>query len=88
MMQQPNSGCSLPKNTHKFDHCGRGIVTLEPLQGDDAQLPLVLVPESLYLTASAADGLLSPALQDADRPPLRDSLNAGLSVAALLAHQR
>lgn len=69
--------------------CGaRGIVTREAIAGEDAQLPLVLVPEELYMTAAVADRLLSPALQRAGRPPLRDTLNAGLALAALLADQR
>lgn len=66
----------------------RGIVTREAIAGEDAQLPLVLVPEELYMTAAVADRLLSPALQRAGRPPLQETLNAGLGLAALLADQR
>lgn len=60
----------------------------QAIEGDDAQLPLVLVPEQLYLTAAAADRIMSPALQRAGLAPVRESLNAGLALAALLAHQR
>jgi hypothetical protein len=69
--------------------CGsRGIVSRAAISEEDAQLPLVLVPEQLYLTAAVADRLLSPALQRAGRPPVRDSLNPGLALAALLASQK
>ncbi len=69
-------------------HPCRGIVAREAITGEDAQLPLVLVPEALYLTAAAADRELSPALIAAGRPPLQDTLNAGLCLAALMAQQR
>ena len=66
----------------------RGIVTRAAISDDEAQLPLVLVPEQLYLTAAVADRLLSPALERAGRPRVRDSLNPGLALAALLASQK
>jgi hypothetical protein len=66
----------------------RGIVARAAISEEDAQLPLVLVPEQLYLTAAVADRLLSPALERAGRPPVRDSLNPGLALAALLASQK
>ncbi len=75
-----------------FTPCGisasRGIITREDITGDDAALPLVVVPEQLYLTVAAADAALSPKLVDAGRPRLRETINPGLCVAALLAHQR
>lgn len=90
--QQLNVRSCSPRNDIRLEHDNplrcRGIVAREAIAGEDAQLPLVLVPEQLYLTAAVADRLMSPALQRAGRPPVRDSLNPGLALAALLAHQR
>lgn len=69
--------------------CGsRGICSREAIEGHDATLPLVVVPELLYLTGRSADRLLSPALESLHKPPLRESLSPGMQLAALLAHHR
>jgi len=69
--------------------CGsRGIRTREAIAGEEAALPVVVVPEKLYLTARSADAVLSPALRAAGKAPLHERLNSGMQLAVLLAHQR
>ena len=68
--------------------CGSGIRSREAITGEDAALPLVVVPEALYLTARSAEAVLSPALEAAGKAPLHERLNCGMQLAVLLAHQR
>lgn len=73
---------------HVSDVVCRGIRTREALVGEEAALPVVVVPEKLYLTARSADAVLSPALRAAGKAPLHERLNSGMQLAVLLAHQR
>lgn len=73
---------------HVRDVVHSGIRTREAIAGEEAALPVVVVPEKLYLTARSADAVLSPALRAAGKAPLHERLNSGMQLAVLLAHQR